>query len=69
VDPLAGCAFSAHFAALPDPRIDRCKRHSFLDVFAALDPAAFETAFLGWVRALAAAAGQVVAIDGCPLGR
>jgi predicted transposase YbfD/YdcC len=113
VDPLAGCAFSAHFADLPDPRIDRCKRHELLDVvtialcavicgadtwvgvaefgrskaawlrtflalpngvpshdtfgrvFAALDPAAFETAFLGWVQALATAtAGQVVAIDG-----
>jgi predicted transposase YbfD/YdcC len=113
VDPLSGCAFRAHFGDLPDPRIDRCKRHDLLDivtvalcaviggadtwvdvaefgrskepwlrtflalpngvpsrdtfgrVFAALDPAAFEQAFLGWVRALATAtAGQVVAIDG-----
>jgi predicted transposase YbfD/YdcC len=113
VDPLADCAFRAHFADLPDPRVDRCKRHDLGDVvtialcavlcgadtwvdvaefgrskevwlrtflalpngipshdtfgrvFAALDPTAFETAFLGWVQALAAAAtGQVVAIDG-----
>jgi predicted transposase YbfD/YdcC len=113
VDPLAGCAFRTHFADLPDPRVDRCKRHDLGDVvtialcavlcgadtwvdvaefgrskeawlrtflalpngipshdtfgrvFAALDPAAFETAFLGWVQALAAAStGQVVAIDG-----
>ena len=113
MDPLAGCAFRAHFAALPDPRIERCKRHRLLDVvtialcavicgadtwvdvaefgrskepwlrsflplpngvpshdtfgrvFAALDPAAFEAVFLGWVQALATAtAGQVVAIDG-----
>jgi predicted transposase YbfD/YdcC len=118
VDPFAGCAFRAHFADLPDPRIDRCKRHRLLDVvtialcavicgadtwvdvaefgrskaawlhtflalphgipshdtfgrvFAALDPTAFETAFLGWVQALAAAtAGQVVAIDGKTLRR
>lgn len=113
MDPLADCAFRTHFADLPDPRIDRCKRHDLFDVvtialcavlcgadtwvdvaefgrskepwlrtflvlpngipshdtfgrvFAALDPAAFETAFLGWVQALVATAtGQVVAIDG-----
>jgi predicted transposase YbfD/YdcC len=125
VDPLAGCAFPDHFADLPDPRIDRGKRHELLDVvtialcavicgantwvgvaefgrskeawlrtflalpngipshdtfgrvFAALDPVAFETAFLGWVQALAAATapvssgavGPVVAIDGKTLRR
>ena len=118
MDPLASCAFRAHFGALPDPRIERCKRHGLLDVvtvalcgvicgadtwvdvaefgrskepwlrtflalpngipshdtfgrvFAALDPAAFEAAFLGWVRALATAtAGEVVAIDGKTLRR
>jgi predicted transposase YbfD/YdcC len=118
VDPLADCAFAAHFADLPDPRIDRCKRHDLLDVvtialcavlcgadtwvdvaefgrskegwlrtflrlphgipshdtfgrvFAALDPTAFEGAFLGWVQALVGAtAGQVVAIDGKTLRR
>jgi predicted transposase YbfD/YdcC len=126
VDPLAGCAFAEHFADLPDPRIDRCKRHALLDimtiavcavicgantwvgvaefgrskaawlrtflalpngipshdtfgrVFAALDPVAFEAAFLGWVPALAAApagAGSagpvdaVVALDGKTLRR
>jgi predicted transposase YbfD/YdcC len=118
VDPLAGCAFREHFADLPDPRVDRCKRHGLLEVvtvalcavicgadtwvdvaqfgrskeawlrtflalpngipsrdtfgrvFAALDPAAFEAAFLGWVQALAAAtAGQAVAIDGKTLRR
>ena len=118
MDPLAGCAFRAHFAELPDPRVDRCKRHDLLEVvtvalcavvcgadtwvdvaefgrskeawlrtflalpngvpshdtfgrvFAALDPAAFEAAFLGWVQALATAtAGQVVAIDGKTLRR
>ena len=118
MDPLAGCAFRSHFGDLPDPRIDRCKRHQLLDVvtialcavlcgadtwvavaefgrskeawlrtflalpngipshdtfgrvFAALDPTAFETAFLGWVQALVGAtAGQVVAIDGKTLRR
>ena len=118
MDPLAGCAFRAYFADLPDPRIDRCKRHELLDVvtialcavicgadtwvdvaefgrskepwlrtflrlpngipshdtfgrvFAALDPTAFEAAFLHWVQALATAtAGQVVAIDGKTLRR
>jgi len=43
---------------------------TFGRVFAALDPAAFEAAFLGWVRALAAAtAGEVVAVDGKTLRR
>jgi predicted transposase YbfD/YdcC len=118
VDPPSGCAVAEHFADLPDPRIDRCKRHGLLEVvtialcavvcgantwvgvaefgrskeawlrtfltlphgipshdtfgrvFAALDPVAFETAFLGWVRALATAtAGQVVAVDGKTLRR
>lgn len=118
MDPLSGCAIQAHFADLPDPRIERCKRHELLDVvtialcavvcgadtwvdvaefgrskepwlraflalpngipshdtfgrvFAALDPAAFEAAFIGWVQHLAAAtAGQVVAIDGKTLRR
>ena len=118
MDPLTGCAFRRHFSGLPDPRIDRCKRHALFDVvsvalcavicgadtwvdvaefgrskepwlrtflalpngipthdtfgrvFAALDPAAFEAAFLGWVQALAAATvGQVVAIDGKTLRR
>lgn len=105
--------FCEHFADLPDPRIDRTKRHALLDiitialcavicgadtwadverfgqaklpwfrtfltlphgipshdtfgrVFAALDPVAFEAAFLGWVQALVTATdGEVVAIDG-----
>jgi predicted transposase YbfD/YdcC len=118
MDPTPGCGIAEHFAALPDPRIDRAKRHdllalvtialcglicgadswveierfghakrSWLDtrvplphgipshdtfgrVFAALDPTAFETAFLGWVRALVAATdGAVVAIAGKTLRR
>ena len=32
MDPLAAWAFRAHFANLPDPRGDRCKRHPLLDV-------------------------------------
>ncbi len=32
MDPLAGCAFRRHFADLPDPRVERCKRHPLLDV-------------------------------------
>lgn len=112
MDPLAGPAFRAHVADLPDPRVDRAKRHGLLDivtvavcavlceadsrvdverfgrakeawlrtflelpngipshdtcgrVFAALDPAVFEAAFLAWVRALAAAPPGAVAIDG-----
>jgi predicted transposase YbfD/YdcC len=118
MDPVAGASLRAHFAALPDPRVARTRRHALLDVvtlavcaivcaadtwvdverwgkakrpwlrtwldlphgipshdtfgrvFGALDPVAFEACFLGWVRALAAAAdGQVVAIDGKTLRR
>jgi len=39
-------------------------------VFAALDPVAFETAFLGWVRGMVTATdGAVIAIDGKTLRR
>jgi predicted transposase YbfD/YdcC len=118
MDPLADTTLRAHFAALPDPRVARARRHELLDlltiarcavlcgadgwvdveafgkaklawlrtflplpngipshdtfgrVFAALDPAAFETAFLGWVRGVTTAtAGEVVAIDGKTLRR
>ncbi|HEY7030356.1 MAG TPA: transposase family protein, partial [Thermomicrobiales bacterium] len=34
MDPFADCAFAARFGDLPDPRIDRCKRHGLLDVVA-----------------------------------
>jgi predicted transposase YbfD/YdcC len=118
MDPLADASIRTHFGALPDPRVERAKRHDLLDilsialcavlcgadswvdveafgkaksawlrtflalphgipshdtfgrVFAALDPTAFETAFLGWVRELAAATdGEVIAIDGKTLRR
>jgi predicted transposase YbfD/YdcC len=32
MDPSAGRSISEHFAALPDPRIERCKRHPLLDI-------------------------------------
>ena len=118
MEALPGRALRDHFADLPDPRIERTKRHQLLDivtiaicavvcgadtwgaveafgkrkhaflarfldlpggipshdtfgrVFAALDPAAFETRFLAWVQAtVRATAGQVVAIDGKTLRR
>ncbi len=118
MDRLPACTIAAHFADLPDPRIDRAKRHDLLAivtialcgvicgadswveiarfghakrawlgrlaplpngipshdafgrVFAALDPAAFATAFLGWAHALATATdGGIVAIDGKTLRR
>ncbi len=114
---LADACVRTHFATLPDPRVERAKRHDLLDlltialcavrcgadtwvdveafgtaklpwlrtflalpngipshdtfgrVFAALDPTAFETAFLGWVQSVATVTdGEVIAIDGYPLG-
>jgi hypothetical protein len=32
MDPLAGGTIATHFATLPDPRIDRAKRHELLDI-------------------------------------
>jgi pyruvate kinase len=32
MDPVAGASLRAHFAALPDPRVERTKRHRLLDV-------------------------------------
>ena len=118
MDLLPGCSIARHFADLPDPRIERAKRHALLDivtialcavicgadswveverfghakrswlqtrlplphgipshdtfgrVFAALDPAAFEQRFLGWIQTLVTAThGAVVAIDGKTLRR
>src|SRR5437870_6514124 len=33
-DAVVGPTLHAHFAALPDPRIDRTKRHQLLDIIA-----------------------------------
>ena len=63
----AKAAWLRTFLALPNgiPSHD-----TFGRVFAALDPAAFEAAFLGWVRTLVTATdGAVVAIDGKTLRR
>jgi hypothetical protein len=32
MDPLPRCAIPTHYAELPDPRIDRTKRHALLDI-------------------------------------
>lgn len=118
MDRCPGRAIRDHFATLPDPRVDRAKRHDLLAivtialcavicgadswvaverfghakrswletrlplpngipshdtfgrVFAALDPTAFEAAFLGWVQTVVTATdGAVVAIDGKTLRR
>jgi predicted transposase YbfD/YdcC len=118
MEPGPAGSLRVHFAPLPDPRVERTKRHRLLDVvtiavcavicgadtwvaveafgrrkegflrqflalphgipshdtfgrvFAALDPVAFETCFLAWVRAtVRATGGQVVAIDGKTLRR
>lgn len=118
MDSLPATCLRTHFGTLPDPRVERAKRHELLDiltiavcavlcgadswveieafgnaklawlrsflelpngipshdtfgrVFAALDPTAFETAFLGWVQAVVTVTdGQVIAIDGKTLRR
>ncbi len=32
MDPVPGGSLRAHFVALPDPRVERTKRHALLDV-------------------------------------
>ena len=32
MDPVGGASLRAHFAALPDPRVARTRRHALLDV-------------------------------------
>jgi len=34
MDPLAAARLRSHFATLPDPRVDRAKRHDLLDIVA-----------------------------------
>lgn len=111
MDPLSAATIAVHFADLPDPRVDRAKRHALLDivtialcgvicgadswveierferakqawlqpflalpngipshdtfgrVFAALDPTAFEAAFLGWAQTMTTVPTGQVAID------
>jgi len=63
MDTLAGSSLRAHFAALPDPRVDRTKRHQLLDIVTIaicavlcgadtwVDVEGWGKAKLGWLRA------------------
>ena len=62
MDPLADARLRTHFAALPDPRVDRAKRHELLDILTIalcavlcgadtwVDIQAFGNAKLNWFR-------------------
>ncbi|MFA6303615.1 MAG: hypothetical protein WC627_10875 [Legionella sp.] len=57
--------FDVYFSKLPDPSISRKKLYPLIEIlFAVLDPEAFKSCFVSWVKSLQSALQDVIAIDG-----